>query len=66
MEKAYLKDPKKLTNYPTNRDDRDMNKNKRPGFKRDRKKDYKDLDEPDVPQYEKTSGAKRIINFLDI
>ena len=44
METAYLKDPKKLTNYSQNREDRDQNKMKRSGFKRDRKKDYKDLD----------------------
>lgn len=66
MEYAYLKDPKKLTNYSTNREDRDNNKSKRPGFKRDRKRDYKDLDEPDVPHYEKNTGAKKIVNFLDI
>lgn len=49
-----------------NRDERDNNKNKRPGFKRERKKDYKDLDEPDVPQYEKSTNSKKIVNFLDI
>lgn len=65
METAYLKDPKKLTNYSQNREDRDQNKMKRSGFKRDRKKDYKDLDQPEGPQTERT-GPKRIVNFLDI
>ena len=38
MEKAYFKDPKKLTNYSSNREERENNKNKRTGYKRDRKK----------------------------
>lgn len=66
MEKRYFRDPKKLTNFSSSREDRDPNKSKRSGYKRDRKKQYKDLDEPDLPQYEKSTGNKRIVNFMDI
>lgn len=47
MEQSYYRDPKKITNYQINREDRDNNKGRKPNFKRDRRRDYRDLDEPE-------------------
>lgn len=65
MEMAYTADPNRLTSYSSSRDERDNKQNRKPGFKRDRRRDYKDLDEPEGPQVERT-GPKQVINFLDI
>ena len=65
MERAYNSDPNKLTNYSNSRDDRDNNKGRRMGFKKDRRPNYRDLDEPEGPVVERT-GPKQVINFLDI
>ena len=64
MEQAYYADPNKLTSY-SSRDERDNNKGRKPGFKRDRRRDYRDLDEPEGPVLERTS-SKPVVNFLDI
>ena len=50
MESAYKKDPNKLTNYPMSRDQRENVKGRRPGFKKGRTKEYKDLDDPEGGQ----------------
>lgn len=66
MQEAYLADPSKITSYQGNREDREnMNRNRRGGpYRRGRGRDYKDLDDPEVMQAQK-SNAKSI-NFLDI
>jgi hypothetical protein len=65
MEQSYYADPNKLTSFSSPREDRDGNKNRRPGFKRDRRREYRDLDEPEGPVVERT-GVKPVVNFLDI
>lgn len=50
MDSAYKRDNNKLTNYPSNRDERENIKGRRPGFKKDRRREYKDLDEPEGNQ----------------
>ena len=65
MEEAYISDPGKVTNYQIGRDDRDSTRTRRPGgFRRGRGRDYRDLDDPEVNQNEKTTAKS--INFLDI
>jgi hypothetical protein len=67
MEQLYLKDPFKITFSSLK--DRDQ-KNRRfygEGTYRNRRREYKDLDEPEAektakPQY----GGKPMVNFLDI
>lgn len=65
MELAYYADPNKLTSYSNSREERDNNKGRKPGFKRDRRREYRDLDEPEGPVLERT-GSKPMVNFLDI
>lgn len=66
MEQTYYKDSKKITNHQTSREDRENNKGKRQNYKRDRRRDYRDLDEPEGGSKTERSGPKQIINFLDI
>ena len=49
MEQAYYKDSNKITSYSGPRDERDYNKPRKPGFKRERRREYRDLDEPEGP-----------------
>jgi hypothetical protein len=67
MEKLYLEDPQKIT-FPSIRDREDRFKRPfTPGCRRDRKKEYRDFDEPEHERPAKpTSSGKAMINFLDI
>lgn len=69
MEKAYMKDSHKITNYPNHhRDDRgEFRRFKGPGgFRRDnRRREFRDLDEPEGERTEKVV-TKPLLNFLDI
>ena len=66
MEDAYNLDPNKVSSQPSpNRDERDGNRMRRPGgYRRGRGRDYRDLDDPEVYQAEKSTSKG--INFLDI
>ena len=64
MEISYRKDPNKLTNYPTSREERENMKGRRT-FKKERRREYKDLDEPEGGQTERNI-TKPLVNFLDI
>ena len=70
MEKLYLEDPHKITMASLRDRDREE-RFKKPyssGFRRDRKREYRDMDEPEHEKTNKptTSTGKSMINFLDI
>ena len=68
MERLYAEDPQKIT-FSALRDQNDrFKKPYTPGFRRDRKKDYRDFDEPENEKSSKSvaAGSKGMVNFLDI
>ena len=69
MERLYMDDPNRITySSMKERDDR-FKKPFNAAFRRDRKKDYRDYDEPE-PDKERTSkpagSSRSVVNFLDI
>jgi hypothetical protein len=68
MDRLYAEDPQKIT-FSAFRDQNDrFKKPYTPGFRRDRKKDYRDFDEPEHEKSSKpvSAGNKGMVNFLDI
>jgi hypothetical protein len=67
MERLYLKDPFKITFASLG--DRDSRNRKNYGyssFHREKRREYKDLDEPEGPKASKQIAGKSMVNFLDI
>lgn len=68
MEQLYLKDPFKITfSSLGDRDQRNRGRNYGGNYRKDRKRDYRDYDEPENEKPAKsTHAAKSMVNFLDI
>lgn len=71
MERLYLKDPFKITFSTLNQRDQRQRRpyvgGGRDFYKRDRRRDYKDLDEPEGEKTVKAAvGGRPMVNFLDI
>lgn len=71
MEQLYLKDPYKITFASLgDRDQKNRGRNFAGGnnhYRRERRKEYKDFDEPESEKGGKTNFiVKPIVNFLDI
>jgi len=67
MERLYLDDPLKITFASLGDKDQRYKKPYMSNYRRDKRREYRDFDEPEPEKANKSAGSgKQMINFLDI